>query len=119
MITLRCSKVKSSPVAGFLPRRASFFLTMNFPNLGSLLQFLSTLTSSSKKTRLPKKFFRSSLAGAFPEHGFQLLQMRPNYEWDQIDCAHAAREKNTILTDSDRLEARTDKDLRDVGSQYS
>jgi hypothetical protein len=45
--------------------------------------------------------------------------MRPNYEWDQIDCAHAAREKNTILTDSDRLEARTDKDLRDVGSQYS
>ena len=32
MITLRGSKVKSSPVAGFLPRRDAFFLTVNFPN---------------------------------------------------------------------------------------
>jgi hypothetical protein len=32
VITLRASKLKCSPVLGFLPRRAAFPLTLNFPN---------------------------------------------------------------------------------------
>ena len=51
--------------------------------------------------------------------GRGISRVRPNYEWDQIDCVYAAREKNTILADSDRLEARNDTDLRYAGSQDS